>query len=136
MKKPQQKHKAPPFIRVNGRKAPAAPPSKLTQTQVDLVAMEQLFTRIIRKEMQSLKSEILQEISKRPVVQAQAQVPKEVVKPVADIWEDEDEPRYIPSDITSSGKVSGTMSVESVEADSSVNDAAAALRAMKKKRKK
>jgi hypothetical protein len=135
MKKPQHKHKAPPFIRVNGRKAPSAPSAPPPKQQADLVALEQLFTRIIRKEMQSLKSEILQEITKRPVAQ-QVQALKEVPAPTTDVWEDEEEPIYIPSDITNSGKVSGTMSVESVEKDSSVSDAAAALRAMKKKRRK
>ena len=51
--------------------------------------------------------------------------------------EDDDEPIYIPSNITGSGIVSGSsMSVESISTDDSVNDAASALRAMKKKRKK
>lgn len=51
--------------------------------------------------------------------------------------DEDDEPIYIPSNITGSGIVSGSsMSVESISTDDSVSDAASALRAMKKKRKK
>lgn len=51
---------------------------------------------------------------------------------------DEDEPLYIPSDITTTGTIQGgSVSVSSVSSeDSSLSDAASALRAMKKNRRK
>ena len=50
---------------------------------------------------------------------------------------DEDEPLYIPSDITNTGSIQGgSVSVESVSSDdTSLSDAASALRAMKKNRR-
>lgn len=142
MKKPQS-HKAPPFIRVGGRNAPAKPsPQPTPASDLNLSGLDQLLTSIIRRELQTVKQEILQELSSQTIVPPQKQqeiveaTPQPKAEPVEDLWDDEDEPIYIPSDITSSGKVSGTMSVESVGTDSSVTDAAAALRAMKKKRRK
>ena len=142
MKKPQS-HKAPPFIRVGGRKAPAkTSPQPTPASDLNLSGLDQLLTSIIRRELQTVKQEILQELSSQTIVPPQKQqeiveaTPQPKAEPVEDLWDDEDEPIYIPSDITSSGKVSGTMSVESVGTDSSVTDAAAALRAMKKKRRK
>lgn len=51
---------------------------------------------------------------------------------------EDDEPLYIPSDITNTGTIQGgSVSVSSVSSeDSSLEDAAAALRAMKKNRRK
>ena len=50
---------------------------------------------------------------------------------------DDDEPLYIPSDITNTGSIQGgSVSVESVSSDdTSLSDAASALRAMKKNRR-
>ena len=139
--KKQQNHKAPPFIRVGGRKAPPSPatPKQASPATLDLQMVERLLTTIIRKELQVMKKEILQEISNNPVqvvTQAASKETKPSTPEPTQIWEDEEEPIYIPSDITSSGKVSGTMSVESIGTDSSVTDATAALRAMKKNRRK
>ena len=51
---------------------------------------------------------------------------------------DDDEPLYIPSGLTNTGKIQGeSVSVSSVSSeDSSIEDAASALRAMKKSRRK
>lgn len=70
--------------------------------------------------------------SNMPKVVAQGSTPQE------SSIRDEDEPIYIPSDITNTGTIQGgSVSVSSVSSeDTSLSDAASALRAMKKNRRK
>jgi hypothetical protein len=70
--------------------------------------------------------------SNMPKVVSQGSTPQE------SSLRDEDEPIYIPSDITNTGTIQGgSVSVSSVSSeDTSLSDAASALRAMKKNRRK
>ena len=152
MKKQPPPTKIPPFVKL--RKG--VPKTSNTPQKVEGGVSEQKLKEIVRTEVAQMKQQIVKEISgliqqQTPQLDMealgqlitksiQASIPTGVqqtpTRTVSKI-EDDDEPIYIPSNITGSGIVSGSsMSVESISTDDSVNDAASALRAMKKKRKK
>ena len=153
MKKLPPPTKIPPFVKL--RKG--VPKTNNTPQKIESGVSEQKLKEIVRSEVAQMKQQIVKEISgliqqQTPQLDMealgqlitksiQASMPTGVspqtsTRPLHKI-EEEDEPIYIPSNITGSGIVSGSsLSVESISTDNSVNDAASALRAMKKKRKK
>lgn len=154
MKKNPPKTKIPPFVRLRKGVTPTQPSSKPTDTS------NEALKQIVQEEMASLKRDIVKEVTselstllnqQQPSIDmsqlgqmisqsiqsslSNVSVPQQAQHTQTKI-DDEDEPIYIPSNITGSGIVSGnSLSVESISSDDSVNDAASALRAMKKKRK-
>jgi len=157
MKKKPPTTKIPPFVKMRGG-VPKTTPTPPSQQGVS----EQSLKDIVQAEMAQMKQQIVQEISgelssmlqqqggaqmdmealgKLITQSIQASLPVGGVAPAQQVQatpiDEDDEPIYIPSNITGSGIVSGSsMSVESISTDDSVSDAASALRAMKKKRKK
>ena len=144
----------PPYVR-HSRKPKKATTPNPQATKSNSQISEEVIKSTIQKEVAQMKSEIVGEISKllaqgatlnaenlgQMINQAvQENMPKVVhssSSSSSDTGIVEDEPIYIPSDITNSGTIQGgSVSVSSVSSeDTSLDDATAALRAMRKNRR-
>lgn len=149
---PMKKPPAPPFVGQSRKRGKIAP-----QQPIKKPVTEESIKATIKQEVAQMKQDIVGEIAKMMATQqassvdlsaiggliadaVQNNMPKMVeaakgsnVSEIAD-----DEPIYIPSDITNSGNIQGgAISVESTTSeDTSLDDATKALRAMKKRRRK
>ncbi len=145
----------PRHITASRGKQKRATPTSTPNPRVE--SSNEALKQTIQQEVAQMKQELVGEIAKmlggltggvnpeqmaEMINQAVASNMPKVVAQGSNVQEssirDEDEPIYIPSDITNTGTIQGgSVSVSSVSSeDTSLSDAASALRAMKKNRRK